>query len=101
MELGADKCAVFHLRRGRSPEFSEDVQLADRSIFRHLDAEERYKYLGIQQQRAHDAPKLKETQQTSIGTCFRRFGLPNSRDKTRCQPPICLPFQSYSTALEE
>ena len=95
MKLRADKCAVFHLRRGRSPEFSENVQLADGSIFRHLDAEETYKYLGIE--RAHDAPSLFAA---SIDTCFGRFGLPNSRNKTRCQPSICLPFQSCSTPLE-
>ena len=87
MELGADKCAVFHLRGGRSPEFSEDVQLADGSMFRHLDAEEIYKYLALEQQRAHDAPKVKETFRGKyIGTCFGRLGLPNSWDKTRYQP---------------
>ena len=63
MELGADKCVVFHLRREHD----------DGSIFRHLDAEETYKYLGIEQQRAHDAPKVKATLRGKYRNLLRKI----------------------------
>ncbi|XP_044760178.1 uncharacterized protein LOC123317638 [Coccinella septempunctata] len=48
MEMGLDKCAVVHMRRGKIRE-GEALEIQEQLTIRTLGPEETYKYLGIQQ----------------------------------------------------
>ncbi|XP_044756963.1 uncharacterized protein LOC123315364 [Coccinella septempunctata] len=48
MEMGLDKCAMVHMRRGKIRE-GEALEIQEQLTIRTLGPEETYKYLGIQQ----------------------------------------------------
>lgn len=48
MEMGVEKCAVIHVKRGRIIE-GEKMILTNEEALPHLEPHESYKYLGIQQ----------------------------------------------------
>jgi hypothetical protein len=60
MDFGLDKCAVLNIRAGVADDVGDDVTLADGSVIHHLEAGERYKYLGVSERHHHDAVKVKE-----------------------------------------
>nr|CAI5831238.1 unnamed protein product [Callosobruchus analis] len=64
MEFGTDKCAMVHLKKGRSGDSEEEEQLVDGSILRHLHAGDTYTYLGAAQRHVQEATTVKE--------CLRR-----------------------------
>lgn len=49
MDLGMDKCSIYHLSRSGADDVAEDVRLVYESIIRHLDAEKCYKFLDVMQ----------------------------------------------------
>ena len=73
LELGLDKCAVVHIKRGRLAGFPEDAQLTDGSILKHLDAGETYAYLGVEQSHVQEAQKTKDTLRGRYRHLLRRI----------------------------
>ncbi|XP_030746059.1 uncharacterized protein LOC115874901 [Sitophilus oryzae] len=61
MELGLNKCAVIHLKRGRNENYGEDVQLVDGSTIQKLTDDETYTYLGIEQRHFQETQKVKDS----------------------------------------
>lgn len=49
MNLGSEKCAIYHLHRGKGAQEGEDIQLVDGTIVKHLQPQQSYTYLGMQQ----------------------------------------------------
>lgn len=59
MSLGLDKCAILHLNRRRVLGECKNVELVDENI-NHLDIQESYKLLSIQQRGVQDASIVKK-----------------------------------------
>ncbi|GLV33367.1 hypothetical protein CBL_20113 [Carabus blaptoides fortunei] len=58
MRFGLDKCAVFHVRRGKDIDDDDDIHLVDGSIVKHLNAGGSYTFLGISERGVQELRKL-------------------------------------------
>lgn len=98
MEFGLDKCAVFHLRRGRCAELPHDVQLADGCILKHLNAEETYAYLGLEQHGIQDATKTKESLRNRYRQLLRKIWSSelSGPNKVAATNMLAIPIMTYS-----
>lgn len=98
MELGLDKCAVFHVRRGRCEGLPIDAQLADGCILKHLDAEETYAYLGVEQQGIQNASQTKESLRHRYEQLLRRIWSSelSGPNKVAATNMLAIPIITYS-----
>jgi hypothetical protein len=98
MELGMDKCNVYHLNRGRAEDVAEDVQLVDGSIIRHLDAGERYKFLGVLQSGVQDVRTVKNALRSRYKARLRQIwkSCLSAKNKVIATSMLAVPLLSYS-----
>lgn len=98
MEFGMDKCAVFHVRKGRTAEMPNDAQLADGCILKHLNAEETYTYLGLEQRGIQDASKSKQALRKRYEQLLRRIWSSelSGQNKVAATNMLAVPIVTYS-----
>uniref|UniRef100_H3A9T8 Reverse transcriptase domain-containing protein n=1 Tax=Latimeria chalumnae TaxID=7897 RepID=H3A9T8_LATCH len=59
MEIGVDKCAILHAKRGKLKRH-DNIQLLDGAELQELEPEKHYKYLGMQQLLNINTTQIKE-----------------------------------------
>lgn len=59
MAFGANKCATYHLTRGRESTVADDTRLVDGTVIQKLAPGGSYTYLGIEQRRMHEVANVK------------------------------------------
>jgi hypothetical protein len=98
MQLGLDKCAVLHIKRGRGVGNGEDLQLVDGSIIHHLDAGETYAFLGIAQNRLQDAHNVKKALRSKYKSLLRQIWSSqlSGRNKISATNMLAVPILSYT-----
>ena len=100
MELGLDKCAVAHFKRGRIGDLGQDAQLVDGSILRHLNAGETYtpiwEWNNVPPRRYLTSKCLSEA---GISDFSGRSGHLSCLGRTRSLQPTCWQYRSCSTPL--
>jgi hypothetical protein len=98
MAFGLDKCAVLHLKRGRSEEIFEEMPLADGSAFRHLDVGETYTYLGIHQRHLHDEARVKSALRDKYKRLLRQIWSSelSGKNKVSATNMLAVPILLYS-----
>lgn len=100
MSFGLDKCAVAYLARGKCSNASEDVKLIDRSILKHIDAGESYRYLGIEEKQMHSLSDVKTTLCSEYVRRLRKIWSSELSGKNKAFTTNMLAVRSYYTLLE-
>lgn len=72
MEMGLDKCAVIHVKRGKLTR-GEEMLIQDEMPLKQLGSEETYKYLGIQQALEIKTSDQKEAFKTKFFSRIRKI----------------------------
>ena len=98
MELGLDRCAVAHLKRGRIGDLGQDTQLVDGSILHHLNAGETYTYLGIEQRSTQEVSRVKESLRSRYQRLLRQIWSSelSGKNKIAATNMLAVPILLYS-----
>ena len=100
MQLGPEKCAKVHIKRGKR-EQSENILLDRETVIRDLEPGQTYRYLGMEE----DSEIVKETMKRTISKeYFRRVRLVlrtelNSKNKISAISSLAVPVVEYSFGL--
>lgn len=101
MSFGLDKCAVFHIQRGRCVEIPHDAQLADGCILKHLGPGETYAYLGLEQRGIQNALNIKESLRCRYKQILRKVWSSelSGQNKIAATNMLAVPIISFSFGI--
>ncbi|GJQ72611.1 hypothetical protein Trydic_g1276 [Trypoxylus dichotomus] len=100
MTFNANKCATYHLERGRSVMEGESVSLLDGSTIQHLQRNNSYTYLGIKQREIHDITTVKATLVERYKKTLRTIWLSEltAKHKSTATNMLAVPIVSHTFA---